>query len=149
LRNFQGRKRNHDEGLLPRAALQVASPAQIPAQQWEGKWRRDSKAEIVIKSRGDEVEVSGTATWGGSDPQRRKRGAINTGELTGTGKPRDQTLAIGYDPERSAFPPWDPARRDICAAQLELHGRYLLVEDNGKCGGLNVSFTGLYVRVAE
>jgi len=28
-----------------------------------------------------------------------------------------------------------------------MHGQYLLVEDNGKCGGVNVSFTGLYVRI--
>jgi hypothetical protein len=136
-------------GLLPRATLQVASPEQAPAQQWEGKWRRDSEAEIVIKSRGDEVEISGTATWGGSDPQRVKRGAINTGELNGSGKPRGQVLAIGYDPDRSAFPPSEHEAPDICAAQLELHGRYLMVEDNGRCGGLNVSFTGLYVRVAN
>jgi hypothetical protein len=118
-------------GLLPRAALQVASPAQIPAQQWVGKWRRDSETEIVIKSRGEEVQVSGTAAWDGSNPQRRKRGPINTGELIGAGKPQGQTLAIGYDPGRSGFPPSEHDEgRDICAAQLELHGRYLLVEDN-------------------
>ena len=35
---------------------------------------------------------------------------------------------------------------DICAAKLELYDRYLLVEDNGRCGGVNVSFGGLYVR---
>jgi hypothetical protein len=73
----------------------------------------------------------------------------NTGELTGSGKPRGQVLAIGYDPDRSAFPPSEHEAPDICAAQLELHGRYLMVEDNGRCGGLNVSFTGLYVRVAN
>jgi hypothetical protein len=136
-------------GLLPRVALRVASPAEIPAQQWEGKWRRDSEAEIVMESRNEEVEISGTATWGGSDPERRKRGAINTGELNGTGKPRGQVLAVGYDPERSAFPPSENEAPDICAAQLELLGRYLLVEDNGKCGGLNVSFTGVYVHVTK
>ena len=135
-------------GFLPRAALQVISPEPVSARQWEGKWRRDSGADIVVKSRGDEVEIAGTATWGGSDPQRVKRGAINTGELNGTGKPRGQVLAIGYDPERSAFPPSEH-ETDACAAQLELHGRYLVVEDNGKCGGLNVSFTGLYVRVSK
>jgi hypothetical protein len=136
-------------GLLPRLALQVASPAEIPAQQWEGKWRRDSEAEIVIKSRNDEVEISGEASFGNRNPERRKRGQINTGELNGTGKPRGQVLAIGYDPERSAFPPSEDEAPDICAAQLELLGRYLLVEDNLRCGGLNVTFTGVYVRVTK
>jgi hypothetical protein len=76
---------------------------------------------------------------------RVRRGAVNTGELAGSGKPRGQALAIGYDPDRSGFPPADDAAAD-CAAQLQLFGRYLMVRDNNKCGGMNVSFTGLYVR---
>ena len=105
-----------------------------------------SEAEIVLKSSGDELTVSGSATWGGSDPQRVKRGAVNTGELEGTFRPRNDVLAIGYDPDRSRFPPPEDAAPDICAAKLELYDRYLLVEDNGRCGGVNVSFGGLYVR---
>ena len=64
----------------------------------------------------------------------------------GTFKPQGQVLAIGYDPDRSEFPPADDAASDVCAAKFELYGRYLLVEDNGRCGGVNVSFSGLYVR---
>jgi hypothetical protein len=131
-------------GWLPRAALQIAGPEPAPAQQWEGKGRRGGDAEILLKSHGDAVEVSGQASWGGSDPKRVKRGAINTGELAGEGKPRDQTLAIGYDPDGSGFPPAEDAAD--CAARLRLYGRYLAVEDNGACGGLNVRFTGVYVR---
>jgi hypothetical protein len=92
------------------------------------------------------VRVSGIATWGGGDPQRVKRGAVNTGELEGTFKPQDQVLAIGYDPGQTDFPPAENAAPEICAAKLELYGRYLIVEDNGRCGGLNVSFNGLYIR---
>ena len=146
---FKGQNWIMTRGFLPRAALQVASPAQIPAQQWEGKWRRDSQAEIVTKSRDGAVEVSGTATWRGGDTQHGKPGPINTGELNGTGKPGGHVLAIGYDPERSAFPPSEQEAPDICAAKLELYGRYLLVEDNQRCGGVNVTFTGFYVRINE
>src|SRR6266436_2511690 len=66
-------------------------------------------------------------------------------ELEGKGRPRGQTLAIGYDPDRSGFPPGKDEPPDSCAAKLELYGRYLVVEDNHGCGGLNVSFTGTYV----
>ena len=135
-------------GFLLREALQVVPPEQTSAQKWDGKWLRDSEAQIVIESSGDEVKVSGTASWGGSDPERVKMGAVNTGELEGSGKLRGKVLAIGYDPDRSAFPPPEDQAPDICAAQLELYGPYLMVEDNGRCGGLNVSFTGLYVHVA-
>jgi hypothetical protein len=94
-----------------------------------------------------EVTVAGTATWGGRDPQRVRRGAVNIGELNGTGKPRDQVLAIGYNPDRSEFPPPEDAAPEICAAQLELYDHYLMVKDNLRCGGWNVILTGLYVRV--
>jgi hypothetical protein len=133
-------------GYLPRAALETVSLEHLPIEKWNGTWRRDSEAEIILKSSGDEVTVSGNATWGGSDPQRVKRGAVNTGELEGTFRPRGHVLSIGYDPNPSGFPPPEDAAPDICAAKLELYDRYLLVEDNGRCGGVNVSFSGLYVR---
>jgi hypothetical protein len=133
-------------GFLPRESLQTVQLEPTSAQKWEGKWLRDSEAEIVISSHEDEVEVSGTATWGGNDPQRVKVGGVHAGELEGSGKPRGQVLAIGYDPEQTDFLPSEDAAPDICATRLELHGPYLTVEDNGGCGGVNVSFTGLYVR---
>jgi hypothetical protein len=88
----------------------------------------------------------GSATWGSGDPQHVKRGAVHTGELEGAVRPRGRVLAIGYDPDRSGFPPAEDAASEACAAKLELVGRYLVVEDNGRCGGVNVSFNGLYVR---
>ena len=133
-------------GYLPRAALEIIPSEDRSVQKWDGTWRRDSEAEIVLKSGGAEVRVSGIATWGGGDPQRVKRGAVNTGELEGTFKPQGQVLAIGYDPGQTDFPPAENAAPEICAAKLELYGRYLIVEDNGRCGGLNVSFNGLYIR---
>jgi hypothetical protein len=105
---------------LPRAALEIVSSEHPAIQKWDGTWRRDSEAEIVLKSGGDEVRVSSIATWGGSDPQRVKRGTVNTGELQGTFKPRGQVLAIGYDPDRSEFPPADDAASDVCAAKLDM-----------------------------
>jgi hypothetical protein len=136
-------------GWLPRAALQLTPPEAPSVRQWDGKWRADADTEIVVKSHGNEVMVSGTASWGGSDPERVKSGAVHTGEIDGKGKPQGHILAIGYDPDKSGFPPPEAAAPDVCAARLNLYGRYLMVEDNGKCGGLNVSFTGLYVRVSQ
>jgi hypothetical protein len=62
---FKAQNRIESTGFLPRQALQMVPPEQTSPQKWDGKWLRDSEAEIVIKSREDEVEVSGTATWGG------------------------------------------------------------------------------------
>ena len=132
---FKSQGGTETRGWLPRAALQIAPAEPAPARQWDGKWERDREAQIVIKSRQDEVEVSGHALWGSGDRQRVRRGAVRVGEIDGKGRPRGQTLAIKNEA-------WD-----ICNAKLELYGRYLVVEDDGTCGGDGVSFTGIYVRV--
>ncbi|MGH6840744.1 MAG: hypothetical protein ACREDV_01415, partial [Methylocella sp.] len=142
---FKSQGGTETSGWLPQPALQIVAPDAPAVQHWEGKWRRDGEAEIVLKSRGGILKVSGEASWGSFDPQRVKMGAVNVGELDGEGKPKDQTLAIGYDPGSSGLPPAQDGTD--CAARLKLYGRYLTVEDNGACGGMNVSFTGLYVRV--
>jgi hypothetical protein len=144
---FKAQHETETRAWLPRAALQIAPPEAAPARQWAGKWERDREAQIVIKSDGDEVEVSGSAMWGSYDRERVRRGAVHVGDLEGKGRPRGQTLAIGYDPDQSGFPPEKDGPPDGCAAKLELYGRYLVVEDNMGCGGLNVSFSGIYVRV--
>jgi len=144
---FKSQTGRETRGWLPRAALQIAPSEGAPARQWAGKWQHDREAQIVIASHSDEVEVSGDALWGSYDRQRVRRGAVHVGELSGNGRPRGQTLAIGYDPDKSGFPPGKDQPPEDCAAKLELYGRYLVVEDNLGCGGLNVSFTGIYVRV--
>jgi hypothetical protein len=146
---FKSQGGTETRGWLPRAAVQIARPEPAPLRQWDGKWRRDRDAQIVIKSSQDELEVSGDAMWGSRDPQRVKRGAVHVGELSGKGKPRGQMLALGWDPDGSTFSRPKDQAPDDCAAKLDLYGRYLVVEDNGGCGGLNVSFTGIYVRVAS
>jgi hypothetical protein len=145
---FKSQGGTETRGWLPRAAVQIAPSEPAPLRQWEGKWQRDRDAQIVIKSSQDELEVSGNAIWGSRDPQRVKRGAVHIGELSGKGKPRGQTLALGWDPDRSTFLRLKDEPPDDCAAKLDLYGRYLVVEDNRGCGGINVSFTGIYVRVA-
>jgi hypothetical protein len=51
---------------------------------------------------------------------------------------------MDYVWKRHEFPPAANRAQDIPAAKLELYNRYLLVEDNGRCGGL---IGGLYVQV--
>jgi len=145
---FKSQAGTETRGWLPRAAVQIAPPEPAPLKQWDGKWQRDRDAQIVIKSTQNELEVSGDTMWGNRDPQRVKRGGVHVGELSGKGKPRGQTLALGWDPDRSTFSGLKDEPPTDCAAKLDLYGRYLVVEDNRGCGGINVSFTGIYVRVA-
>src|SRR5262245_11163101 len=158
-----GRCDGHHEmvDLRLRKKLQCASFATTTARGCGVDWRglgnprgngmargnATEKRRSSSNSHQDDVEVSGHAIWGSYDRQRVKWGAIHVGELNGKGRPRGRTLAIGYDPDRSGFPPARDEARDDCAAKLQLYGRYLVVEDDGTCGGLNVSFIGIYVRV--
>jgi hypothetical protein len=144
---FKSRGGTETRGWLPREGLQMVPLEAAAVRQWAGNWQRDREAQIVITSRQDEVQLSGNALWGSYDPQRVRRGGIHVGELSGKGQPRGHTLALGYDPDRSDFPAAKDQAPEDCAAKLELYGRYLVVEDNRGCGGLNVSFTGTYVRV--
>jgi hypothetical protein len=60
----------------------------------------------------------------------------NTGEFSGDTKPGGEELRFG-----------NPQAEDECLVTVERRGPYLLVSDNLRCGGVNVSFRGLYVRV--
>jgi len=74
---FKSQGGTETRGWLPRASLELVPAAPAPARQWDGNWQRDREAQIVIKSRGDEVEVSGSAMWGSYDPERVRRGGVS------------------------------------------------------------------------
>lgn len=134
-------------GYLPASVLKDVPLGAPKLEEWAGKWSRSAEAEITIASAaGGKLKVAGQATFGALDAGRVKRGAVNMGELEGERAPRGNMLALGegYDGTK----PFGDDRSE-CRARLRLFGRYLVVEDNGGCGGLNVSFTGIYVRLAQ
>ena len=114
-------------GWLPRAALQIAPPDLAPAIKWDGKWRR------VIKSHGCDLGQPrpGSASEGAQFIQANSTAKVDHGARRAIGSPAQEEAP------------------DVCAANLELYSRYLMVEDNQKCGGMNVSFTGIYVDRTE
>lgn len=133
-------------GFLPRNELKAVAPTRPSAAQWHGTWHRSSEAEILIEPEASgKLKISGTATYGGHDPERVKRGAVNVGALEGNvALPAANMIALGDDYDGSRPPGGD---RSECRARLRLFGPYLVVEDSGGCGGHNVSFTGVYVQI--
>jgi hypothetical protein len=132
-------------GFLPASQLLEPSTALPKAEAWLGKWSRSAEGEITISAgAGGKLKIDGEALWGSLDPGRVARGGVNSGVLEGETAPKGTMLALGenYDGTK----PLGDDRSD-CRARLRLLGRYLAVEDNGGCGGNNVSFTGLYVRL--
>lgn len=140
-RSVEGTETN---GFLPKDAL-IDEPLTSPTpNDWAGKWVRDEEASITITVKGDALAVKGDATFGGGDPERIERGAVNIGEIEEMATPRGNLIAIGSDYDGMTKPTMLEA--NDCRVRLRLFGRYLAVDDNGGCGGLNVSFTGVYSR---
>jgi hypothetical protein len=74
-----------------------------------------------------------------------KRGAVNIGEISAELQPAGDALAftMGTD-ETLAF---DKGDEYDCRVRLRRLVDYLLITDNGNCGGMNVRFDGVYRRV--
>lgn len=133
-------------GWLPKAAVTVEPPsADVPSGTlWPGNWERE-EASIEIKVAKGKLAVSGQASWGAKDPDRVKRGAVNSGEISAVTAPDGDRLsfAMGYD---SKTLPVDTKEETICKVWMQRVGDYLLVDDDNACGGMNVSFRGAYAR---
>lgn len=132
-------------GLLPASAL---ADAAVPADDWRGTWRSGDEQEIDIRpAAGDAIAVEGNASWGGSDPERVARGAVNVGQISATLKPAagKAAFSVGPDGEAAAYDA-DPGDDSACRVRLWRLGPYLVAADNLACGGMNVTFTGVYRR---
>jgi hypothetical protein len=120
------------EGWMLRSAVVPyrAPPASLAA--WRGGWVRDDEANITIGAgkRAGTLALSGDALWGLRN-SARARGGVNDGSFTGTAVPRGDRVVV------------DDAE---CRVVMRLAGGYLVVADNDRCGGLNVSFSGVYRR---
>jgi hypothetical protein len=139
-------------GFLPRAQLGAPAP-QAPlnaSAAWSGAWHSGDEQTITIKPTPDgRIAVHGEAIFGSHDPERVKRGGVNVGDIEVEVPIADgiAAFAIDYD---STTKPFDFKRGDnneICHIKLWRLGPYLVAEDNVRCGGMNVTFTGVYRRV--
>lgn len=134
-------------GYLPATALEAVAVPAVKPSDWAGKWTRPAEAEITISVlQGGRLKLAGQASYGSLDPGRVARGAVNVGELEGEATPKGNMMAFGED-YTDPTKPFDADDRSECRARLRLFGRYLVVEDNMGCGGANVSFAGIYIRL--
>lgn len=139
---FANAKGRETSGWLPEAALEALPVTPVPSAGWLGTWMR-TEASIRVKPSGSSaLKIEGDATYGAHDKGRVARGAVNTGEFDGTAEPRDGVVLIAEKGVAS----FEAAKDTGCAVRLRRLGPYLLVEDNRNCGGMNVSFRGIYVR---
>jgi len=105
---------------------------------WSGDWKR-VEAEIKITNSGGSLRAEGNATFGALDPSRVKRGAVNLGDFSGP-------LVLQGGQATFSDKDIDPKKPDDfgCRLRMARAADFLFVQDNMQCGGMNVSFSGLY-----
>jgi hypothetical protein len=144
---YAGKQGRVTDGWLPRAAISIVQDRPpVDAKGWVGRWRSGPEQTIVIEQAGKPgfLSVKGDATWGASDPERVKRGAVNTGSLEGQAKAEGAVLVFGMGENGTVS--FDQADEADCKVRMERLGPYMLVKDNNMCGGMNVTFTAIYRR---
>lgn len=134
-------------GWLPRSAL-VEDSGAAAADDWLGTWHAHVMDEIAITPAEDgALLLQGTAVYGAEDPERVAAGAVNVGDISAILEPADGAVAFALDADGATVDHDADASDDsLCRVRLWRLGPYLLAADNWRCGGFNVSFTGLYVR---
>jgi hypothetical protein len=123
------------EGWILRSMVEPVRVPHAARSAWLGDWTYDEASiDITAGTRPGHVKASGIATWGAHDPERVKSGGINMGDFD------DEATITG---DRILF---DDSRDGGCRVSMRLIGPYLVVADNGDCGGMNVTFSGFYRR---
>jgi hypothetical protein len=100
-----------------------STPTRTSASSWTGVWQ-NSDAKLNIKLESGRLHVDGHAIHPGIN-------GPNFGSALFDGLPVDGVL-------RSQGAP------DDCRILLQRVGEFILGQDNGQCGGLNVTFNGVY-----
>jgi hypothetical protein len=125
------KKRIGVRGWLPSTALTPVSPMPSPkASDWVGSWYQPGGSIEIKQGSGGKLDVEAGMTV----PTVRDFhiGAFKA-KVT---PPENDTIAL-TDEDEDGY-------GDGCQVRLQRIGPWLLAEDNGGCGGVGVTFTGLY-----
>src|SRR5215471_9657701 len=97
---FRSANGRETRGFLPSAVLVDQSTTSPALADWVGRWVRDDEASITIKVEGSALTVGGQATWGARDPERVRRGGVNTGDIDTVATPRGNLIGRASCRER-------------------------------------------------
>lgn len=126
---------------LPSAALTPVAPMRAPkTKDWVGTWRQGKHyvggghVEIKPEAKGKLHIDAGILMPAGRD--------FRNGAFQAHVKPRGDTMAFEDDGGGSDY-------ATGCKVRMQRIGPWLLIEDDGSCGGAAVTFTGLYRRESK
>lgn len=126
-------------GWIARANVMMVPFSATPAlHSWVGRWIWPPTITLTIrKIHADALSVDAGAKWYGSIVRSGERD-VHFGGVTGAASPHGNLLVVsgGSGPGR-------------CIVHFRLIARYLVANDNGQCGGVNVHVEGVLLRASE
>ena len=127
---FQSAKGRETVGWIPLKNLEfVETEKNPPVADWLGEWfYYDNSIEISRDGSAENLTVRGNAFWKGIGDN------VHIGEIDDAAKPSGGELKIGED----------SSDEYECRVTMRLLGKFLIVSDNFRCGGANVTFSGVY-----
>jgi hypothetical protein len=131
-------------GWLPAEAVADDSAAPVALADWLGTWSRAEAGIAVKPGKAGALRIEGEATYGARDPARVRRGAVNAGAIEGDVTPAGDRLSFAIGDNVTL--PVDKGAESDCKVWMQRIGPWLVVDDNNSCGGMNVTFRGVYVR---
>jgi hypothetical protein len=129
-------KKSETVGWVKNCSLLYLPATKSPdISEWVGKWQMYQDGnEIIIGSKGDKLSVEGKAVWLGLMLDDGNR-VVHTGDLDGEMTPVNGSARLTEGTDEFS-----------CVADFSILGKYLIVTDNNKCGGMNVRFDGVYTK---
>ena len=111
---------------------EVPADAAPPLDAWLGTWANGrGRIRIAASNPPGKLHLAGDAEWHGVG------GVVHTGDFEGDAAPTGNHLHFVED------------GADSCTVDLTLIGKYLVADDNDRCGGMNVRFWGVWKRSAK
>ncbi len=124
-------KGNPTVGWLKASDLSISAPPKVTGTKaWLGEWvYEENGIELTDNKLAGFLNVTGNATWKGLGDN------VHVGEIDGRYEPVDEV--INYSDGDDEYD---------CKITMRHLGKYLIVADNLKCGGVNVTFSGVYTK---
>jgi hypothetical protein len=123
-------------GWLPSAALTPVAPIASPkAVDWVGNWSQPNGSIEIRRGIGGKLRIQGEMVV----PTAHD---AHTGAIEAAVMPEKDSIAFVDD----GSIPFDKADEGECRVRMQRIGPWLVVVDNGGCGGAGVTFTGFYRR---
>ncbi|KQV56283.1 MULTISPECIES: hypothetical protein [unclassified Caulobacter] len=116
-------KTSFTHGWLRVSDLAKLPPPAAKPTDWAGTWFVGEETQITISRDGNGLRASGDTT-----------------------SPRPSHPTGGFDGVLAADGPRARYSDDLCVVRFRRFDRYLIVDDNDRCGGMGVSFDGVYTR---